>query len=403
MRRTVAERRGERWKERNRWREKRKKEEVYFRRREVRVAKGRPLRPLVRICLPLPALLATRSPPRRPNFFSLAQRVARFRHGARCFSCSWPTIFLCQRLRGHALPLQWPRDRNFSRGRHPFPCYPAIFFHLAPNRPLPSFVLFPSLANPPPQIFLIFTPVFFPPRQLLPPLRSLSVSRIPSLSFSLSLSTPSLPFSLSRSMHGRERRRQRRRRPTEASNNSSFPSLAAVRSAGVCFKRSLEQARGYDADCLCALYLARVMCTYVFDRVFIRTPQESIAPSPLPLWLMSRAQCYWCFRSIYEEAGRDRRERRNGGTIAYSRWIINPRETNRSPSSESCASSNRERNTRRSKRSKKVNFNGRWIWNWLELLFLFQIGRFRIWRVVWSSHTWWMVICEIDKRDHVIK
>lgn len=140
--------------------------------------------------LPLSSCPLSQRPPRPPctPFFSFAQRVARFRHGARCFSWSRATIFLWQRLRGHALPLQWPRDRNFSRGRHPFPCYPAIFFLLASNAAFPSFVFFHLLFSPnyPHPNFSNFSTGFFFPSLTTTPSHAihLAASLLSCLSFS---------------------------------------------------------------------------------------------------------------------------------------------------------------------------------------------------------------------------
>lgn len=179
---------------------------------------------------------------------------------------------------------------KFLAGAAPFSPLPLDLFpsRFEPGSPPRSSFFHPS--PPPTPNFSNFYSGFFSPS-------ATTTTPIRLSGFSLSISPPSfsLPFALLFNVHGRERRRQRRLRRRLGQQQlqpTSFPSLAAVRSAGVCFKRSLEQARGYDADCLCALYLARVMCTYVFDRVFIRTPQKSIAPSTLSLWLMSRAQCY---------------------------------------------------------------------------------------------------------------
>lgn len=185
---------------------------------------------------------------------------------------------------------------KFLAGAAPFSLLPRDLF---PSRFRPSFPLvrpfsptiLPQL--PPTPIFLIFPPVFFPLVNYHPFTRYTSHGLSPLLSLLL-LSL--LPFEW-------ERRRRLVRRPATARRPAFL--LSPLWAARVCFKRSLKQARGYDADCLCALYLARVMCTYVFDRVFIRTRlRNRLVPMvnesrwmllmfPIDLWKLLRFHRYW--------------------------------------------------------------------------------------------------------------
>lgn len=78
------------------------------------------------------------------------------RRGARCFSSPRSeSIFLFERLRGHALAPQWPRARKFVAGAAPFPAAPASFsaISLAPQTP------FSRILSPP----LFFLSLFFVP------------------------------------------------------------------------------------------------------------------------------------------------------------------------------------------------------------------------------------------------
>jgi len=196
------------------------------------VAQNRPLRPAAaRIFLPLSGPLSrpaaffsspfhffssARPPSRNTRARARPRAHARARARAAFRPPRTASIFLFERLRGHAPAPQWPRARKFVAGAAPFPAAPASFSPVPPasRRPLTRA---PSRPPRPSSLLQLFStpPPFFSSHPRLPPAADVDVDVDPAIPPSPSLARS--PFS---------------------------PGFAP----GVYFKRSLDQApRRYRA------------------------------------------------------------------------------------------------------------------------------------------------------------